>query len=207
VTGATGATGATGPTGEAGKNGEKGATGPAGATGATGAPGVNGVTGATGEKGATGPAGSGATGATGPKGVTGGAFSETLEKGKTERGYWVAAQGQEIPAGRQITGQVSLQVPTAAPVAVEYLNNTQTKAGTANCPAAEALETPKPAKAGVLCIYTGEEVVVGQKFVAVQNAAGEAVSKSSPTGVSVVFEPAAPGGSVVTEGTWAVTAE
>jgi hypothetical protein len=213
ATGATGNTGPTGATGTNGTNGTTGATGPTGATGTAGTNGVTGATGATGEPGATGPTGKGPTGATGETGATGGGLPATLPSGSTERGTWVAAAGTApeatavgLPAG--VVAEISFPIPLAkASVKVNYLTNAQTKAGTAECPAAGALTQPTAAK-GDLCVYTGQEELTGVAETAISNAAGTA-GADSLTGATVNF--AAPTtlatNKILTQGTWAVTAE
>jgi hypothetical protein len=165
---------------------------------------VTGATGATGETGATG------SGATGPKGVTGPTGSETvtLPSGRTERGDWIANAENSPEPGRQVKAQISFPLPLAKPsVKVTYLNHTATIAGTANCPAAGALEFPSAAK-GNLCIYTGQEVVNNVVFKSISNLEGT-TEKDSITGASVSFEGtvAGPSNSILEQGSWAVTAE
>jgi hypothetical protein len=164
---------------------------------------VNGATGATGETGATG------SGATGAKGVTGPTGSETvtLPSGRTERGEWIANSEQNPQLGKVIDGQISFPVPLATPsVKVNFLNHTQTVAGTAECPAAGALEFPSAAK-GNLCVYTGQENLTTIAFKAITNNAGTA-GTDSVTGASVSFEATvnATNNAILTQGTWAVTA-
>jgi hypothetical protein len=200
VTGATGAEGAKGPTGVAGATGTNGATGPPGEAGKNGATGEKGATGATGTNG-----GAGATGATG----TTGSFTEKLPSGSTETGSWVVATPSIPEAGREASAVISFPIPLATPPKPHYLNLEQTKAGTAECPAAGALEKPTATK-GNLCVYTGRESIVNPQLVSfegIQNAAGE-TEKASLTGAFVIFgaHVTETGNSIVVQGTWAVTA-
>ena len=206
-----------------GPKGAKGDTGPAGPTGPAGAAGAKGDTGATGSEGKAGkdgvdgksvvlgtalPAecvGSNPAGGTtveiegepatkkkicngkeGSPWTAGG----TLPSGKTETGVWIVPGEAETPVS------ISFTLPLAtALIGTEYLNATETAAGTANCPG--IVSGIPTAAAGYLCLYQPE---------------GTALDFFAPAGPTLVFKSGVALYAVKSTGgfaggPWAVTAE
>jgi hypothetical protein len=137
-----------------------------------------------------------------------------LPPGITESGTWVAASGvapeaSEPGAPREVAGAISFPVPLATAPKVHYLNNEQSKKGTAECPGkSPGYEEHPQAASGNLCVYTGKEILkFFVSFESIQNVAGE-TEKASATGAFVVFgaQTTSPGNNVIdVQGTWAVT--
>ena len=211
----------TGPRGPAGPKGATGATGPAGPAGATGQAGPQGAAGAAGAKGETGPQGpqgpAGTVGATGPEGKSG--FTETLPKGKTEQGVWVAS-GSGVGSGA-----ISFVIPLESAPAVDYVNaNGQELTGSGEqaptvCTGSAVSPT---APEGTLCVYatTGREDHVsattstneffhhGWKWgVSVDNGVNASFDTATPFGAEVFVISEKLEEAFNLEGTWAVTAE
>jgi hypothetical protein len=103
-----------------GKNGQNGANGVPGAAGPAGPTGPGGAQGAAGAKGETGPSGPGGKegppGPPGPKGDKGetgppGPFTETLPKGATETGTWLAPANSSREELAMISFTLQLETP------------------------------------------------------------------------------------------------
>jgi Collagen triple helix repeat (20 copies) len=219
VAGAVGAPGANGAPGAAGAPAAKGATGATGAAGVTGVSGATGAAGINGATGATGPAGAaGATGATGPTGPAAGAtgptgaigpaasVSGTLPEGNSETGAWILTSAAEPEAKREAAAVISFPIPLKTAITsanVHYLTKAETETKS-NASCTGTLEAPTAEK-GSLCVYTGQEEIVGVPFKNIQNAKAE--PGSSLTGAFVIFEAPKTEGSndVVVQGSWAVT--
>jgi hypothetical protein len=144
--------------GKAGANGAPGAAGPAGSgglQGPVGAAGPKGDTGATGATGATGPAGP--KGAAGAAGQTG--FTETLPKGKTEKGVWSINHREQVSGFSRNFVPISFAIPLAAEGEAFYIDYTeqQTKGELVKESGCTGSASEPTAPEGKLCIYTAED--------------------------------------------------
>ncbi|HWX45016.1 MAG TPA: hypothetical protein VNY52_06810 [Solirubrobacteraceae bacterium] len=186
--------------------GRAGAAGANGAQGVAGPPGPQGPAGAKGEAGAPGaPGKDGTNGTNGTNGTTG--FTETLPSGKTLKGVWTLVD----PAGKEsgaVLSSVSFGIPLhEAPVAVYIKAGEEPPAGSgctgnAQEPAAEK---------GFLCVFAAQEINDNAvKICALSSPALPECVLSGSTADKFGFGLLArikEDGSLIVNGTWAVTAE
>jgi hypothetical protein len=211
--------------GKVGREGASGAQGSPGATGPQGAAGAKGETGAMGPQGPAGPVGK--NGENGKDGTTG--FTEKLPSGKTLKGEWLITS---TSASEFIGTSASFGIPVeneAGEAPTPHLVRANGKEviakGTSeieevtpvNCLGSVAKPSANP---GSLCVYEHEEVGLqagegDHAFPMVCSLATEGLSgclaeagtqpEADSSGFGLI---AIPSGSVVlTDGTWAVTAE
>jgi hypothetical protein len=193
-----------------GKNGVAGPVGPAGAAGAgtVGAAGPQGPAGAAGAKGEQGsPGPKGEPGAPGPKGATGppGPFVETLPKGATETGTWLAPAN----ATTGDIANISFAIPLAAPALdgshVHYITVKDAE-GTLPTGCAGTAEAPEPEE-GNLCIFEtklSSPVGGAEEALIVKPGAVSITPGAGLTGAVLILEAKAVESRFT--GTWAVTA-
>jgi hypothetical protein len=198
------------PKGKAGPRGPAGAKGATGATGATGAAGPAGATGATGPAGAGTPGVAGSAGPAGPAGPQGpkgeSGFTETLPKGKTEKGTWSAetAEGDTQAA----VGSVSFSIPLAGPLDEEHVVYVGLGESSPHCGAGTAVEPQ--AEEGYLCVFAGHTALLPSVLGVIHNPAKELSEKGAgESGAILLFSPEEVNGKFeggFAIGTWAVTA-
>jgi Collagen triple helix repeat (20 copies) len=189
----------------------KGAKGANGASGANGANGTAGPAGPAGPGGAQGPGGpQGPKGETGPKGEIGTdgqtGFTETLPKGKTEKGAWTATTVENALKQVYARTPISFVIPLPAAPTVEFIpKGEEGKVHATECP---GTATAPKAKEGFLCIYTGFEPKLGSPAKPLMKFEG---AEASEAGAVLEFEGEEISGTAypgfIDHGTWAVTAE
>ena len=209
----------TGKAGPAGAAGAQGPAGPAGPTGATGSAGPEGKAGTNGENGKAGEPGTSVTSKTLSEGNAnckgGGAeflsaegktktyacngttgFTETLPKGKTEKGAWSATTAPTSEGSVAAYAAISFGIPLSAVPTAVYVSAVE-GSHAPECPGTAA--EPQAAE-GDLCVYTTaqgftkfEEVGELTKAGAFLSFTGELLGGKEPYGFAA-------------HGTWAVTA-
>jgi hypothetical protein len=180
--------------------GKPGAQGPQGPQGPAGPVGPKGDAGAPGQSGAVGP--TGVVGKTGPTGVTGvSGFTETLPKGKTEKGVWAmngSTSTQSEFFGLQFLAvPISFTIPLASGLDSSKVHFASQEGFSSTCTG--SVEDPT-APIGHLCVYlSGLENATF--FTLFTPEFGEG---ASPSGSILGFTPS--GDNAWGLGSWAVTA-